>query len=135
MDREMARAMALAAGASLPALGLRFDRVVLRVLRDLTEHCDRRLPETMAVAVTISAPIQRPAATVEALKQRIDALVDGPQPAPPVFEACGNTIGLRLLPSPFSAGRKLLGLVHNPETSPERLLHMIEAFAAGPPTR
>lgn len=135
MDREMARAMTLAAGTSIPELGLRFDRVVLRVLRDLTEHCDRCVPEGTGVVVTISAPIQRPAAKVEAMMQRIDGLVEGRRPAPPVFEACGNTVGLRLLSAPRAARRKLLGLVHNSKTSSELLLDMVETFTAGPPPR
>ncbi len=84
MDREMARAMTFAAGTSISKLGLRFDRVVLRVLRDLTEHCDRRAPERTGVVVTISAPIHRPAATVETLMQRIDALIEGRRPLPAI---------------------------------------------------
>ncbi len=42
MHKQMAEAMACAAGTSLSKLGLRFDRLVLRVLRDLTEHCAPR---------------------------------------------------------------------------------------------
>lgn len=133
MDREMAKAMTFAAGVSISKLGLRFDRVVLRVLRDLTEHCDQRVPEGTAVVVTISAPIRRPAATVEALMERIDALIEGRRPLPAIFEACGNTLGVRLLPPPLAERHKLLGLVHNPETSPELLLDMVETFRTGPP--
>lgn len=135
MDREMARAMTFAAGTSISKLGLRFDRVVLRVLRDLTEHCDRHAPEGTGVAVTISAPIHRPAATVETLMQRIDTLIEGRRPLPAIFEVCGNTVGLRLLPTLPSPEHKLFGLVHNPETSPELLLDMVETFITGPTSR
>ena len=130
MDKQRAEAMARAAGTSISKLGLRFDRVVLRLLRDLTQHCDRVAPDGARVLVTISAPIRLPATTADHLKQRIEALIlEGPPPLEQVTEVHGNTVGLRLVRAAPGSQPRLLGLVHNPEKDPRLLLELAERYA------
>lgn len=140
MDKQMAEAMACAAGTSISRLGLRFDRVVLRLLRDLTQHCDRVVPDGARVLVTISAPVRLPARTADHLKQRIAALILEDPPPEQVTEVHGNTVGLRLVPAAPQSQPKLLGLVHNPDKDPRLLLELAERYAdsalgADPPRR
>jgi hypothetical protein len=130
MDKQIAPAMACAAGASISKLGLRFDRVVLRLLRGLTQHCDSVVSDGALVLVTISAPIRLPATTAGCLKDRIEALIlEGPPPLEQITEVHGNAVGLRLVPAARRSQPRLLGLVHNPEKDPRFLLELLERYA------
>jgi len=130
MDKQMATAMACAAGTSISDLGLRFDRVVLRLLRDLTQHCNRVVSDGALVLVTISAPIRLPATTADHLKRQIEALIlEGPPPLEQFTEVHGNTVGLRLVPAAPRLQPRLLGLVHNLEKDPRFLLELVERYA------
>lgn len=130
MDRQMADEMASAAGVSISKLGLRFDRVVLRLLRDLAQHCDRVAPDGARILVTVSAPIRLPARTVGHLKQRIEALIlEGGSPAEEITQVHDNTVGLRLVEAAPGSRPRLLGLVHNPDKDPRLLLDLAERYA------
>ena len=78
MDRGIAEEIARAGGTSVSKLGLRFDRVVVRILDDLSRFTERAAPANRCVLVTISAPIRLPARTERVLEQEIDALLAGP---------------------------------------------------------
>lgn len=125
----MAEEMVRAAGTSLSSLGLRFDRVVLRILSELTEHCDRMVPADARVLMTISAPIRLPARTAGDVKQRIAALVVEGPPGDEVAQVHGNTVVLRLVRAAAPSQPRLLGLVHNPSTDPTLLLELAERHA------
>ncbi len=131
MDKTMAQEMARAAGASLSTLGLRFDRVVLRILRELTEHGDRVVPDGLRVLVTISAPIRLPARTADEVKRRIEALILQGAPRELIIDVNENIVGLRLVRAAHRPRPKLLGLVHNRDRDPKSLLELAERYAEG----
>jgi hypothetical protein len=129
MDRQMAEDMARRAGTSVSRLGLRFDRVVLRILSELSEHCDRVVPDDARVLVTISAPIRLPARTADELKQRIESLVLEGAPREQVTNLHENTVCVRLVRAAPRSQPRLLGLVHNPGMEPRALLELAERYA------
>ena len=128
-EKQIAADVAKAGGVSISKLGLRFDRVVVRVLGDLTRFAERAMPTGMTVLVAISAPIRLPAKTVSALEADIDALISGG----PVGQdrggvLCGNDVTLRLVEHPSRRTHKLVGFVHNRGVDATQLLNLAEAW-------
>jgi hypothetical protein len=129
MERRIAEDVASAAGTSVSKLGLRFDRVVVRVLGDLTRFCEAAAPAGTCVLVTITAPIRLPAKTVESLEREIDAqLAARPIRGDGALQIHGNSVRLRLVAPASPPSRKLLGFVHNPDIDATRLLDLAEAW-------
>jgi|SRR5579859_633991 len=125
----MAEQVLAGSGLSAAKLGLRFDRVVVRALGDLRAWADNAVPEGAAVIVTISAPIRLPAKTVEALRERIAALLSSADPARDWSGAAhGNQVGLRLVRRAADQRLKLVGFVHNPSTGAGDLLDLAERW-------
>jgi hypothetical protein len=122
--KDMAAAVLAGSGLSAAKLGLRFDRVVVRVLGDLRAFADAAVPDGSTIVVTISAPIRLPAKTVEALREKIAALLDSADGADDQSGAVhGNQVSLRWVRS-VAAQRKLVGFVHNPDSDPKQLLDL-----------
>jgi hypothetical protein len=127
--KEMAEAVLAGSGLSASKLGLRFDRVVVRVLGDLRAFADVAVPEGLAIALTLSAPIRLPAKTAEALREKIAALLSSEErPGDQGTEVQGNQVSLRLVQRPASRRPKLVGLVHNPSTNAVELLDLAERW-------
>jgi hypothetical protein len=125
--KNMAQAVLAGSGLSAAKLGLRFDRVVVRVLRDLRAFADGAVPEGLAVAVTLSAPIRLPAKTVDVLREKIAALLSSPDlSADQSGGVHGNQVRLRLIRQPAPQRPKLVGFVHNPSTNAVELLDLAE---------
>jgi hypothetical protein len=74
-ERQIAARIAKAGGQTISGLGLRFDRVVIRVLSDLRRFADGRTPAGATVVLTLTAPIRTPAKTATALEQKIAKLL------------------------------------------------------------
>jgi hypothetical protein len=129
MERRIAETIASAGGTSVSKLGLRFDRVVVRVLGDLARVCEAGAPAGVCVLVTISAPIRLPAKTVAILEREIDArLTRGPIRCDDALHIHGNGVRLRLVEVASDRSRKFIGFVHNPDTDATRLLDLAEAW-------
>ena len=118
----MTEAVLAGSGLSTARLGLRFDRVVVRVLGDLRVFAEGAVPEGSAVVVTISAPIRLPAKTVEAMRERIAAADDQSG------EVHGNQVRVRWLRKVAGGRPKLVGFVHNPSTKAGDLLDLAERW-------
>jgi hypothetical protein len=126
-EKELALKILYAGGTSPAKLGLRFDRVVLAVLAELRSFVEAATPETLAVLVTISAPIRLPAKTVSDLKTNITArLAAGTRQPDSSAILHGNSVRIRLLEHSTKAPIRLIGFVHNPDSAPERLLDLAE---------
>ena len=125
-EKDIAEAILRAEGLSAAKLGLRFDKVVVRVLGDLRALAEQVIPEPFGVAFTLTAPIRLPAKTVEALRPRLEALAAPGRPtADDGLSLHGNQVRLRL--ATRAAGRpKLIGFVHNPDQDAGRLLDLAE---------
>jgi hypothetical protein len=126
-EKDIAEQVLAASGLSPARLGLRFDRVVGRVLGDLRTFAEATAPQGVTVLVTISAPIHLPAKTVEALRERIGALMSTDPAAHDEADSIhGNAVRLRLARHPTNSGPKLIGFVHNAGCDPGRVLDLAE---------
>ena len=74
VERDIAEAVLAGSGLTPAKLGLRFDRVVGRVLGDLRAFADGAAPAGVTLVVTVTAPIRQPAKTVDALRQAAEAM-------------------------------------------------------------
>ena len=130
-EKDIAEEILQAEGLTASRLGLRFDRVVGRVLGDLRTYMDGAAPEGVAVVVTITAPIRLPAKTVEILRQKIGDLVASESPAgDPTVIVHENRVSLRRVKGPAAGRPSLVGFVHNPGVAPGRLLDLAERWLA-----
>jgi len=129
VEKEIAGEILKANDLSAARLGLRFDRVVGRVLGDLRSFAGGAAPADRTVLVTISAPIRLPAKTVEALRVEIRALLSagrvGEDRSATVH---GNQVRLRLVQPAPGRGLRLIGFVHNPDWEPKLLLDLAEQW-------
>ena len=132
---------ALAAGRlpqGVPTQGLprlRFDRVALRVVRDLQDALADVPPARAVLVVTVTAPMRLPGSTVA----QLDARLHGP-PSPQIRCDAGRQPRAR----PDTALRRLgsarvIVFVHNPQPAPARLFKLValclSSLPRGPRTR
>jgi hypothetical protein len=79
IDKHIAEKIAKHNGLSLTKLGLRFDKVVVRLLSNVRSCVSADIPGGVIVLVTISAPIKLPAKTEPALCNQIRVLLKSAQ--------------------------------------------------------
>ena len=129
LEKDIAEAVLKGSGLGPARLGLRFDRVVCRLLGDLRDYADSAAPEGLAVLLTITAPIRVPAKTVEALRGTIGAML-ATQAPDAAYGATfrGNTVSLRLVKGVSGQRPKLVGFVHGPAADPNQLLDLAERW-------
>jgi hypothetical protein len=129
VEKEIAGEILKASGLSAAKLGLRFDRVVGRVLGDLRAFAGGPAPTDRTVLVTVSAPIRLPAKTVEALRVEIRALLSAGRLGEDRRAAVlGNEVRLRLVETAPGRSLRLIGFVHNPDSEPKLLLDLAEQW-------
>jgi len=130
-DRRIAEGIASSKALSVAKLGLRFDRVVVRLLGDLRSFSESAVPEEFTVLISITAPIRQPAKTATALREKIEALLAAPVPGRDrKITVDQNEVRMRLVNCSTKRASKLIGFVHNPETNSKRLLEMAEEWLA-----
>jgi hypothetical protein len=128
-EREIADKTLSGSGLSAARLGLRFDRVVVRVLGELRSFAEGATPGGVTILVTISAPIRLPAKTVEDLKREIGALQSvGAPHADHSAMVQGNHVRMRTVRQSSRPALALIGFVHNPTSAPELLLDLAEQW-------
>jgi hypothetical protein len=129
IEKDHAEAILSATGLSASSLGLRFDKVVVRVLGRLRSFAEAEGAADVTILVDITAPIRSPAKTVEDLKALIvdrRGADDGCIRADAVIQ--GNRVSLRLVDGAPAGAPKLIGFVHNPDAPAKRLLDLAEAW-------
>jgi hypothetical protein len=119
--RAIADAVAEAGGCRVAQLGLRFDRVAVRVLDQLRTYADACAPESVAVILTLTAPIRMPKQVVSALQRELSTLVEDGGHTARNIALSGSQARLRLVEGLPKAAPKLLGFVHDPEVDPARI--------------
>ncbi len=108
---------------------LRFDRVALRLVRQLRAGLSEIMPDGQAAVVTVTAPIRLPARTAAALESRIRDGLDHPSGSvEKTGEVCGNQVRMRLVRGLSRRMPKLIGFVHNPDPGPEPLFALTESL-------
>lgn len=97
---------------------LRFDKVATRVVDRLHASLKPRVPAGTTVAVTLTAPIRLASKTTEALDDQITAMLARPSRAADVVATIhANRVRIRLIAAASPRAPKLIGFVHNPDTS------------------
>ncbi len=119
----------LRAGSGLPRL--RFDKAVIRLLRDLREAACDSVPDGWTVAVTVTAPIRVPGKTADALSPVLGRIASSGT-ARRSLHVHGNRIRLQSFRSGRS-GAKFIGFVHNPDTDPAPLFDAAKVLLARRP--
>jgi len=105
------------------ASGLRFDKVVIRLRDRLRAFCDQTVPPGTTVVVTVTAPIRLAARTAASIEERINQCVDRGRGGPDMRDTVhGNQVRIRALSGGSDRVSRLVGFVHNSETSAARLM-------------
>ena len=127
--RQIAEAVAAMGGVTVTALGLRFDRVAVRVLDRLQRDADAGPHPGASVALTLTAPVRAPGKTAGALQQEINALRLAGRPGDGRrVELHGNWTELRLVTRMSARRPSLLGFVHNPDVDAATILALAERW-------
>jgi hypothetical protein len=123
-ERLVAAAIAAARNAPVTRLGLRFDRVVERVRRDLLAHATPVVPASATLLVTLTAPILQPAKTVESIAPKLHALAarSGTSRRDLSADVHGNHVRLRLWSPESPSAARLWLFVHNRDVDAKQLL-------------
>lgn len=125
LDRYLANEIAGANHVTVAKLGLRFDRVVVRLLGNIRLSVEQNASKNVTVLMTLTAPIQRPAKTETSLLERIhDMLESGIQHQDHVSTVCQNAVRLRIVPLSSRKASRFVGFVHNPVTDSRALLDL-----------
>jgi hypothetical protein len=105
--------------------GLRFDKVVTRLMERLQATLGKTVPDGMTVLLTITAPIRLPSKTAASLEDKIQTLLQRGSPGRDEKEMIhGNGVQIRLLRGESERAPKMVGFVHNSDSDPLLLLNM-----------
>jgi hypothetical protein len=105
--------------------GLRFDKVVTKLIKRLGATLAEIVPDGMTVLLTITAPIRLPSKTAAALEGRIQALLGRGSPGRDEKDTMGgNRVLIRVLKKRSRGAPKFIGFVHNSDSDPRLLLNM-----------
>jgi hypothetical protein len=98
IEKAIIAEIAKANKIKIATLGLRFDRVVNRLIDDLHDFGEKTLPTGTTVLVAITAPIRVPAQTAAELRSRIESLAVGAsRPRDKNVTINGNNVRIRIL--------------------------------------
>src|ERR1700729_3690323 len=105
--------------------GLRFDKVVTRLMERLQATLGKTVPDGMTVLLTVTAPIRLPSKTAASLEDKIQTLLGRGSAARDEKDTIhGNRIRIRLLRDASGRAPKMIGFVHNSDSDPLLLLNM-----------
>jgi hypothetical protein len=125
IERQIADSIAKANGLSLTKLGLRFDKVVVRLIGNLKTFVEQVNLNDRIVLLTITAPTKLAAKTEHQLKGQIkDFLDSGILDSDRRITIFQNSVYLRIVGRSSKQAVKFVGLVHNPGTDAELLLKL-----------
>jgi len=102
--------------------GLRFDKVVVRLLGRLRAFCQPALPPGTTVVVTVTAPIRLAAKTAAAIEALIARDVTRGRLRDRQATIHGNRVRMRILAGGPDRVSRFIGFVHNPESSAGQLI-------------
>ncbi|NML23546.1 hypothetical protein HHL16_21890 [Pseudoflavitalea sp. G-6-1-2] len=120
-EKQNGLEIAALAGSTVKKMGLRFDGVVIRLLRDIRAAVQNDVPKGATVVMTITAPIRFPTKTaIESSEKIIAFLQSGKQHQALVIHE--NNVQLSIVHSTPKQSARFVGLVHNPDIDPKLLL-------------
>jgi hypothetical protein len=123
IEKQIANEIAKANELSLSKLGLRFDKVVVRILGNIRNAIEQEVPKESVIIVTISAPIKLPAKTEHELIEKIRNIVStGKKKRDTSLTIFENEVRIRLIKSSSKKSINFIGLVHNKDIDSKYLL-------------
>jgi hypothetical protein len=127
IEKQVISKIAKAKSLSISELGLRFDRVVIRLVHELHLFASKTVPAGATVLVTVSAPIRLPAKTLDALKKRIESLLAS-ESIRKDHKAMiqGSRVQMRIIKHSARRKQKLLAFVQNRDSNSALLLDLVE---------
>ena len=130
IDKNIAERIAEANKTTIKKLGLRFDKVAVRLLISLKTSVD--IPKGRAVLWTITAPIKLPAKTEIEISQQMNNILES-SVRNEDFQStiCQNQIHIRVIDLPANQVDRIVGFVHNPESSSKQLLDLATQWLLG----
>ena len=129
IEKRFAAEIAKAKKLSLTKLGLRFDRSVMRLIDDLRAHAEQRVPNGIAVLLTVTAPVRLRAKTAGSLKEKVEDLFESEFPRRDLrFVMHKNHVRIRFIKGSSKQLPKLVALVHNPDIDSRFLLNLVEEW-------
>jgi hypothetical protein len=106
---------------------LRFDKVVIRLIRRLREALSQDIPAGSTVVFSMTAPIRLAARTAALLELRIRlCLADGPDEFAEIIH--GNEVHVRIVSGGPRGTPKVVGFVQSPGADPVLLIEMSQAL-------
>jgi hypothetical protein len=125
IERQIADEIAAANGVSVTKLGLRFDKVVVRLLGSLRGYVERANLEEKAILITITAPIKLAGKTQHELEAGIlEFLGRKSHVKDRQMTIFKNKVRIRIVESSAKGKNRFVGLVHNPGTDSKMLLDL-----------
>lgn len=101
---------------------LRFDRVALRLVRDLHIALRESVPRHATLVITVTAPIRKSSRTVVSLVDEIGRMLARKRARVDMRESIeGNRIEARLVNDLSGRASRAIAFVHNPDSDPEVL--------------
>jgi hypothetical protein len=123
IEKQIANEIVKANGLSLSKLGLRFDKVVVRILGNIRNAIEQEVPKESVIIVTISAPIKLPAKTEHELIEKIRSVVSkGKKERDTSLTIFENEVRIRFLKYSSKQNINFIGLVHNKDIDSKYLL-------------
>lgn len=108
---------------------LRFDRVVIALVRRLQSALREFVPDGKTLVLTVTAPIRLPSKTAEALEDKVRIALARQSANLTVDETIhGNGVRVRLVQGGSRRLSKVIGFVHNPGSNPEVLFDLTRAL-------
>jgi hypothetical protein len=109
---------------------LRFDKVALRLVRDLQVALRESVPDDRTLVITVTAPIWQSSKTVAVLVDEIRSRLARRTARLELNETInGNQIRARLVKDASGRASKVVGFVHNPDPDhPELLMGLTESL-------
>lgn len=125
IDKQIADAIAKASELTITKLGLRFDKVVVRLLGNIRTSIEQVAPNGKTILFTITAPIRLPAKTEYKLVEEIGYLSGSmTRHRDRVLTISQNNVRLRIVKTSSKKALKFIGLVHNSTTDSKLLLDL-----------
>ena len=132
IDKVVANEIARANQVRVSQLGLRFDKVVTRLFDNIRLAIAQKIPNNIAVLITITAPIKLPAKTEYVLIRKInDLLTSEIQNQDTVVTILQNNLRVRFVKPTSNQTIKFVGLVHNPSIDSKVLLRLATQWLTG----
>jgi hypothetical protein len=108
---------------------LRFDKVAVRLVRDVRNTLGGMLPDGLCVLFTVTAPIREPSKTAMAITEMIQAILSvTPVLAGHFATLHGNEVQVRVVASRTPHALRVAGFIHNPDPSAAALLDIAQSL-------